>query len=807
MALISAAFAAENTELTASTHWAFQTPVRPALPPSADDVPQNPIDQWLAARHTAEQITPAPLATSAVRLRRVYLDLIGLPPTPAELQAFLADDSPAAYERVVDRLLDSPQYGERWARHWMDVWRYSDWHGRRHVPDVWNSAPQIWRWRDWIVRSLNEDKSYDQMIVEMLAGDEVAPLDHDTVVATGYLIRNWYALNPNDWMRSNVEHTGKAFLGLTFNCAHCHDHMYDPISQEDYFALRAFFEPIDVRQDRVPGEADPGPFQEYDYSTLRKVQRLGLVRIYDRNHDAPTWFYTGGDERNRDATRGTIAPGLPDIFGELPTPIEPVEFPVEAWYPGCRTDIQETVLEEARAALAGAEQRLAELTGQEPDEPDRGPALERWRQRAAEARVAAARAQLQSAEARIAADHKRYLEVDAAAELIEAAMWKAAAAERAAAIRSAEADLCDAEAALLEVEALPSDNEARSTKVSEAAAARQAAQQRVDELLQSLAEEGTGSVYTPLSPVYPQQSTGRRRALAHWIASRDNPLTARVAVNHIWMRHFHQPLVETVFDFGQSGAEPTHPELLDWLAVELMDSGWRQKHLHRLIVSSLAYQRASAFDLRTPEGREAHELDPDNRTLARQNRGRMEAEVVRDAMLYCAGKLDLQQGGQELENSEAFTTYRRSLYYSCHPETDGKSELGRLFDAPEPRECYRRTRSIVPQQALALSNSELVHAMSELIAEQLAAATMEASAETQTVGAGTNIETHVETNIEAAFQKILSRGPTPAEREACRRFLVTSTHAPADGEPAKGENAWAGLVRVLLNHNDFITIR
>jgi hypothetical protein len=214
--------------------------------------------------------------------------LIGLPPTSDELNRFLSDDSPDAYAQVVDRLLESPQYGERWARHWMDIWRYADWFGRRYVPDVWNSAPQIWRWRDWIVASLNSDKSYAQMVSEMLAADEISPENDEAGYATGYLIRNWYALNPNDWMRSNVEHTGKAFLGLTLNCAHCHDHKYDPITQDDYFHFRAFFEPIAIRQDRVAGEADPGPFDEYKYGILRKIVRLGSVRIFDKTPEAPT---------------------------------------------------------------------------------------------------------------------------------------------------------------------------------------------------------------------------------------------------------------------------------------------------------------------------------------------------------------------------------------------------------------------------------------------------------------------------------------------------------------------------------------
>src|SRR5262249_45483743 len=177
----------------------------------------------------------------------------------------------------------------------MDVWRYSDWYGRRAVPDWWNSASQIWRWRDWIVRSLNQDKGYDRMVVEMLAADEVCP-EEDNLVATGYLARNWYALNPNQWMRDNVEHTGKAFLGLTFNAAHCHDHKYDPISQEEYFRSRAFFEPIDLRQDRVPGEPDPGPFQKYEYSVLRKPVRVGSIRVQDEHPEAKTWMYQLGDE-------------------------------------------------------------------------------------------------------------------------------------------------------------------------------------------------------------------------------------------------------------------------------------------------------------------------------------------------------------------------------------------------------------------------------------------------------------------------------------------------------------------------------
>jgi hypothetical protein len=355
----------EQPEPDPREHWAFEPPRRPALPArDAANRTSNPIDAFVASAHARDGLAPQPAASKHVLLRRIYLDLIGLPPTRDELYAFLADDSPDAYERVVDRLLDAPQYAERWGRHWMDIWRYSDWYGRRNVPDVWNSAPQIWRWRDWIVRSLNEDKGYDQMIREMLAADEICPEDAEAAVATGYLIRNWYALNPNDWMRNIVEHAGKAFLGLTFNCAHCHDHKYDPITQEDYFRLRAFFEPMYVRQDRVAGEADPGPFQDYQYSVLRKIERLGAVRVFDKTPDAPTWFYTGGDERNRLTERGSVPPGLPAFLADSLPKVEPIQLPPRAWYPALDPAIQETVLAEAERAAKLAESKLAGLTNQ-----------------------------------------------------------------------------------------------------------------------------------------------------------------------------------------------------------------------------------------------------------------------------------------------------------------------------------------------------------------------------------------------------------------------------------------------------------
>ncbi len=776
----------EQPEQDPREHWAFKKPVRPVMPEISNLKSQisNGVDAFVLSKLDERGLAPRPPAEKHVLLRRVYLDLIGLPPTREELQAFLADESPSAYEEVVDRLLRDPRHGERWARHWMDIWRYSDWYGRRHVPDVWNSAPQIWRWRDWIVRSLNADHGYDRMIREMLAADEVCPEDDEAVVATGYLIRNWYALNPNDSMRSTVEHTGKAFLGLTFNCAHCHDHKYDPISQDDYFRLRAFFEPISIRQDRVPGEADPGPFEEYSYGKLRKIQRLGAVRIFDKTPDAPTWFYTGGDERNRVKERGSMPPGVPvflrfdkhDRLEAYPT-ITPVELPPRAWYPGLRPAIQATAVADARATISSAEAEIVAAT-QATD-------ARSTRLAAAAARLIAARAELTSVEARIAADRAKHGETPGAD--VPALARVASRSERDTALRKTEADVLANERALAIAEAKPATDANRAKEIDAANKLLTTARPAFDKA-RAATTDTNSETYSPFSLSYPKTSTGRRKALADWIASRNNPLTARVAVNHIWSHHFHAPLVSSVYDFGRNGARPTHPELLDWLAVEFMESGWSMQHMHRLIVTSTAYRRKSGEqDAVSPNL--PLPIDPENKLLWRMNPGRMEAEVVRDSLLNVAGKLDPKIGGQELENSEALTTFRRSLYYSVFPEQGGKSVMGELFDAPDALECYRRSRSIIPQQALALTNSDLVHQLSDLIAQS-------------------QREKPPDEFVVACFERILSRVPTPRELQICLEALKSQSELLAKTNAADAElRAKSSLVRALLNHNDFVTIR
>jgi hypothetical protein len=1019
----------EAAENDLGKHWAFQIPRRAQLPSISNPAwPRNAIDFFLHAEYDRQALKPASDAAPARVLRRLYLDLIGLPPTFEQLQAFLNDPSETAYQQTVDQLLDSPHYGERWGRHWMDVWRYSDWYGRRQQNDVRNSAPQIWRWRDWVVDSLNADKSYARMVQEMIAADEIAATDDSAWPATGYLIRNYYSLNPNEWMRHNVEYTGKAFLGLTFNCAHCHDHKYDPISHDDYFRLRAFFEPIGIRQDRVLGQAEPPEFQPYVYSGSRKIVREGMVRIFDERPDATTWFYTDGDERNKVKERGSIPPGVPSFLGLLLPDITPVDLPMAGWYPGSRPKIQRAILDELEAAVRTAEQahqqahtesvdstiqqaqlvesqrlfddalqkaieagesgavagkqslyldavqgrriiqnalsgltevpdgttisfelrilqdnhvnfqlardttkghtalyvgfvegnikayasggfqeftagtytfdegqnhfevtlvihpsednarltvllhgtenylvqdQLIALNGWNsavhPHQPftfdcrsgtqalvdevtvvagkqtlswgfeephfkagedvkgihgwqvhpqSRGPAtsyvsmiagcesarkpyeaLQRAKaalravslpRTAADLRLAASRLKLAGTIATVAADNA--IRNRAPPTVIERTAKVAFVKQRTADIAEAKWRILATELDLQRARALPDGDKEKKKRIATLgktlAAAREDLKTAVD--LQASTPESTA--YTKLSPTTARQSTGRRTALAYWITDPRNPLTPRVAINHLWMRHFHAPLVESVYDFGRNGKSPIHPTLLDWLAVELLEHEWSMKHIHRLMVTSRAYRMRSSDD-GTDENLAK---DKDNRQLWRMNQGRMESEVIRDSVLFIAGNLDRTVGGPVLPNTQALTTNRRSLYYEVYPENGGSDALADVFDAPDPTECFRRTSTIVPQQALALSNSKIIHLASGQAAKRIS----------QRVGKGDELF------IAAAFMTVLSRPPVQREVAATTRFLAKQRKLVEDEQMVR-----ESLIRVLFNHNDFVTIR
>lgn len=964
----------EQPERDPRDHWAFKAPVRPTVPVVADPVwSHNPIDAFVTTKHREWGLTPLRVADKGVWLRRVSLDLIGLPPTLAEREAFLADNSPEAYDRIVTRLLDSPQYGERWGRHWMDIWRYSDWWGLG--AEVRNSQKHIWHWRDWIIESLNADKGYDQMLREMLAADELYPNDFDKLRASGFLARQYFKFNRTSWLDETVEHTAKSMLGLTFNCAKCHDHKYDPFAQVEYYRMRAIFEPYQVRTEAVPGEID--------------FEKDGIPRAFDCNLDAQTFLHIRGDDRNPDKIR-VIEAAIPAFLGFKPLQIQPVTLPPEAVQPGMRAFVAEAHLKaaekrraEAEAAIVAAEKKLADAdeaakkpstptddnmtpsvkddfaaanpavwemrsgewayidgklrqsqvgatrtalrlrtpppenfeatlkytpTGGEmwksvgitfdvaaddqeilaylssyaggpkaqiayknganyvypPDsaqarkidlnqphemilrvrgtlvnvtvdgqhaiayrlpvarkagalevitfdaqadfhhfelralpesimlvepkgKPSEGPLpvdQARLEVTIAEKKLATVTSQFTAIQAKTVADRNRLGKIDDTAGL-----QAAARAERLATVAQADEDLSRAELELLK--AATDKKVDVEKKVAAAKTALEAAHK---------AAETPGETYTPLPgslktlennleneesrrKPFPATSTGRRSAFAQWLTDRENPLPARVAVNHLWNRHFGRPLVPTVFDFGRKGTPPTHPELLDWLAVELVESGWSMKHMHRLIVTSQTYRLSSSnADADEPTVTK----DPENRFLWRANPRRMEAQLVRDSLLSLSGELDLTLGGPSIPVKDE-TSRRRSLYY-VHSHNEHQKFLS-TFDDASVLECYRRAESIVPQQALALENSPLAATAAEKIAARITA-------------------TAEDNYIRTAFQTVLCVDPNADEITASREALAAWTDlAKTANRPDAAQKARAALVQVLLNHNDFVTVR
>ena len=824
-----------SSEAMETNHWALRQPTRPVVPEVKNrEWVRNPIDAFVAAQHEKRGLEPAADADKHVLLRRVYIDLTGLPPDREEMDAFLADSSADAYEKVVDKLLESSRYGERWGRHWMDVWRYSDWYGWKKQNQVRYSHRHVWRWRDWIIESVNEDKGYDRMIVEMLGGDELAPDDPDIVRATGYLARNWYMFNRNVWLQETVEYTAAAFLGMTVKCARCHDHKFDPVLQTDYFRLRAFFEPHKIRMDRVSGEPD--------------TEKNGLSRAYDADAGAQTYLFIRGSEANPDEDR-PLSPGVPRLFGDPGLEIKPVELPLEVFYPASRAfvhadltkkakeDIAKAEHEavEAKKALSEAKRRLTASASAEPvlvSQGNRGAsvkdesekenkvlieeglltALRQAENRAALAdkRLLAARTHLPALAARIAADKARHgLTPNADAEALAESALKE---ERKARILQAEADVLEAKQelseALLNPNPKPEENEEETAKKKDEK--KFADEKRIGEAKKKLqaaveALNGPTQTYTPVGESYPQTSTGRRLALARWIANEDNPLTARVAANHMWLRHFGEGIVPTMFNFGSSGQPPSHPKLLDWLAIEFMENEWSMKTMHRLMVTSNTYRMRSRSERHHP----GLSKDPDNTYLWRMNSRRMESEAVRDSMLYLAGQLDPVMGGPEIDANKGEDLWRRSVYFQHTPDT--QVTFLKLWDSPSPNECFRRNESITPHQALSLSNSKVSLAMSRKLAAAL----------TDRVGESERYHARF---IDEAFGTIIGRPPSSKERNESQKFLVAQASLYGDAENLQGFEtgtknekvppsahphlrARESLVHVFFNHNEFVTIR
>ncbi len=622
-------------------------------------------------------------------------------------------------------------------------------------------------------------------------------------------MRNWTLFNRNVWMDETVEHVCKGFLGLTMNCAKCHDHKFDPIAQIDYYRMRAFFEPYQVRTDMVPGEPD--------------LTRDGIPRVFDGPLDVPTYRFERGQESQPDKSK-VITPGVPKFLSFREIEIQSVSLPNGAWQPERRPWVLESYIKACRKNLASAEATVSvarkklELAESQLRNSHDVSAADKKSREFAVAAVADANAELDADEVAVVATRAELFSVERRAAAMRAAWTRdaekgeanlanyertmaveAVKAERRATAAKARQIVADAELHLSRAAA-----DAKGSAKNELTAAREAHKKAEQK---AAAPIEPADHYTPLvgakwsatrnmlstkdDPAieFPDHSTGRRKALAAWITDRRNPLTARVAVNHIWTRHLGTPLVPTVFDFGRKGTPPTHPELLDWLASEFIDSGWDMKHLHRLIVTSSTYRMSSAA---TSDANLAK--DPDNLRLWHRPPIRLESEAVRDSILSLAGRLDLTRGGPPVLSAAQAKSNRRSLYF-FHSNNDRDLFLT-TFDEALVKECYRRDQSIVPQQALALCNSGLVLDAAKQVAERL-------SQPTATAG----IPPDDREFVRKAFYVILGIRASGDEIGASLKALEAWRKLPNKPTGRSGDLARQHFVWALFNHNDFVTVR
>jgi cytochrome c553 len=649
----------------ASVHWAYVAPRRPSPPklPNADWV-RNPIDAFVLARLRQGGLAPSPEAAKETLIRRVTLDLTGLPPTLDEIDAFLAETRPDAYERAVDRLLSSPAYGERMARPWLDLARYADSDG--YEKDLRRTG---WKWRDWVISAYNRNVPFDQFTVEQIAGDMLPNATVDQLVATGFNRNTMFnseggvdqAEAQFNVVVDRVDTTSTVWLGTTMACARCHDHKYDPFSKKDYFRLVAVF-------------------------SNTEIIKTGDARV--------------GEEKWREPE---MEIGEPSAIAE-------------------------------RDQLEGALRRLqADLSKTEDAE------------------------------------------------------GKAKLQERADAVEARLNEVRKSIATALVLREIPNTPKLTATV-------------RNQGIFTSLGD--TVEARTPETLPASAATRFDRLALAQWLVDRKNPLTARVQVNRMWELHFGRGLVSTMEDFGTQGAKPSHPELLDWLAVEFMESGWDMKHMHRLLVTSATYRQrshSSAF-LR---GR-----DPHNVLLARGPRFRMEAEMIRDQALAVSGLLSRRIGGpsvyplqpegvwnspysgEQWETSEGEDRYRRSLYTFWKRTAPHPKML--VFDAPSREVCtVQRSRTNTPLQALALLNDPT---------------TLEA-------GRALAVRARREPDrLVAMFRSCTGRTPSVAERTRLQSLLKTLTarcqgNPDAAGKiaPSPEEAAWSMVGATLLNLDATIT--
>jgi cytochrome c553 len=706
--------------------WSFQPPRRARIPRArSSQTLYTPVDHFIVSALQQKQLDLSPPASRQTLARRAFLDLLGIPPTPGEVSQFLSDEAPGAYQRLVDRLLASPLYGERWGGLWLDVAGYSDSEGIQHSDSV---RPFAYRYRDYVIRSWNADKPYSRFLMEQLAGDELADYTnpdniseevHDNLVATGFLrlvpdatyfgITN-FVPDRLDIIDDMIEVVGSSMMGLTIKCARCHSHKFDPIPQRDYYRLAAIFKgAIDendwlkpTRQSGSPGELD-----RYLASILtaeRKAWEADLERI----------------EQEVKQLEQKIA----GMEQELVTAEQ--QRRIEKLPASLREDVARTLVTPA-AEQSEVLRYLAEKFGDQ---------LKVTRDELLKANM----------------DFKKFhdevqqsikaVQEQAKPEPLIRALWDRG-------------------------EPSPTYILRRGNYLTPG--------RRVEPGVPSVVNHrGSPLEIQKISDGAP--GTGRRLALARWLTQPDHPTTARVIVNRIWHQHFEQGIVATLDNLGHAGARPTHPELLDWLAVELVDSGWSIKHLQRLIMLSAVYRQQSTVT-------EDHlARDPDNTWLSRMPLRRMDAEVLRDSLLAVAGRLRLESFGPAdpvearadglVVSIPSGGTWRRSIYV-IQRRTQPVTILG-SFDRPQMNpNCVQRSNSNVAPQALHLLNNKMVHDLAVSFAGRVQ---REAGSDRQA-------------QVGHAFLLALGRPPDPEEKELSARYLEELVEQWEKEQPDKKEEA------------------
>lgn len=764
--------------------WAFQ-PIAKVEPPAvkATEWLNNDIDRFVLAKLEAADLAPSPPADRASLLRRASFDLIGLPPTPEEVAAFLNDKSPAAFEKVVDRLLASPHYGERWGRHWLDVARFGE--DQAHTFQA-RMYPSAFRYRDWVVDALNNDLPYDQFLIAQIAGDLLEePSDNDAIKKQRAAALGFFALGPIYYADNNaakqaqadewddrVDTLTRGMLGLTVACARCHDHKFDPITTRDYYALAGIF--ASTKYVEFPLASTDEQAQKRAADDDVKAQQKEIDDFLDVESKAL-----------RRALAHQIAPYLVGVWKHENRRKQNSKF--STGESATKDNLNEALLRRWRDYLNGR--------GKEQ------PALAGWREVISK----------QDSAADLSTDEVSLTETSAAAEafqqqvlsLLEATATAADGERAQQAVQLLEQLVGDQGVLALprgDSESFLSEEQQQELKPrrDELARRKQVAEAIHLPIAHSLAEgspvdlkilvqgnpnktgdtasRGYLTVLSAEAPVAIPASASGRLEIARAIAGPQNPLTARVAVNRVWQGHFGQGLVRTPSNFGALGERPTHPELLDYLTKLFIESGWSLKTLHRQIMLSAAYRQTSQANTARDE------RDPENRLLSHMSRRRLEVEPWRDAMLAASGTLDLTLGGPSANLAQ--TEFRRRTLYG-YVSRHQLNELLRLFDFPDPNiTSDRRSTTTVPLQQLFVLNSDFLTRQAKALAARV-----------ERESATANSPDSEEDRIRRVYALVFGRVPTERELTLGQAFLSTT--------PTGALSAWEEYALALLGSNEF----